>query len=137
MTNTFGNLPIHGFQDSCGYRAVREVVVCLLREFPESYDIPIPPSPFAGRPPISIPFIQSIKPYLEEEQELKETAKSLVDSISSLTEAVACTNDKLMSSASTVFGSWATSFINTTEDKINSISVKLQDMCDEGRESDE
>jgi len=127
-------LPIHLLQDGCGYRAIREVVVCLLREYPESYDIP----PNNGSlPPSSVPFIQSIKPYLDKEKELQETAASLEESTSSLTEAVACNNDQLIRSASTIFDSWATSFINTTEDKLQLIPTQLQDMCNEGRESDE
>ena len=85
-----------------------------------------------GRSPSDIPFIQTIKPYLDKEKDIKETAVSLTDSTSSFNTAVACTNDQLMRSASTVFGSWATSFINTTEDKLQLISTQLQDMCNEG-----
>lgn len=81
--------------------------------------------------------LQVIKPYLGEEKELKEAIASLKDSTSSLTEAVTCTNDTLVRSASTIFDSWATSFINTTKDKLQLISNQLQDMCHEGRESDE
>jgi len=131
MTNRFYNLPIHYLQDSCEYRLVREVLVCLLREYPEAYDVPV--TPYDRRLPSSIPFIQSIKPYLDEEKELKETVKSLTGSISSLTEAVFCTNDELMTSGFAVFDSWATSFINTTDDKLQLISTKLQDLCNEGR----
>ena len=42
-----------------------------------------------------------------------------------------------MRSAFTVFDSWATSFVNSTEDKLQLISTQLQDMCNGGRESDE
>ena len=127
-------LPIHILQTTCDYRVVREVVVCLFREYPESIDI-WANGRFGSTRPSSVPFIQSIKPHLDEEKELKETAVSLKESISSLIEAVACTEDQLIRSASTVFDSWSTSFIKTTEDKINSIiSVKLQEMCNEGRE---
>jgi len=124
-------LPIHYLQRHYDYRVVREVAVCLLREYPETYDIR---HPVYGQTPSSFPFIQSIKPYLDEETELKKTVKSLMDSTSSLTEAVAHTNDKLIRSASTVFDSWSTSFINTTEVKINSILMLLQEMCNEGHD---
>jgi len=133
MLDHDGDLPIHILQDSCDHGAIKEAVVCLLREYPESYDR----LPQHGHPPSSNPFIQSIKPLLDEEKELKETAASLTESASSLIEAVTCTNDELMRSAFTVFNSWATSFINTTEDKLGSILVKLQDMCNEGIDSDE
>lgn len=131
-----GDLPIHILQASCEYRLVREVVVSLLREYPESFNIR---SRCRGwkNPPSTLPFPQIIKPYLGEEKELKEAIASLKDSTSSLTEAVTCTNDTLVRSASTIFDSWATSFINTTEDKLGSILVKLQDMCNEGIDSDE
>jgi len=128
-------LPIHFLQGGCRHRLAREFVVCLLREHPESYDIP---HPLSGRGlPSSNPFIQSIKPHLDEEKELKETVASLKESTSSLTKAVTCTNDQLMRSAFTVFDSWATSYINSTEDKLQLISTRLQDLCNEGRESDE
>ena len=129
-------LPIHLFQDDCDYRVVREVVVCLLRGYPESYDIPQPYC-HVYRPPSSIPFIQSIKPHLDEEKELKETAASLINCTSSLNEAVTCSKDDLMRSAFTVFDSWSTSFVNTMEGKVKLISTQLQDLCNEGRESDE
>jgi len=130
---TYQYLPIHYLLEECDYRVVREVLVCLLKEYPDSIDI-ARPHPGQRLPPSSIPFIQSIKPYLDEEKELKETIASLTVSNSSLTKAVACTNNKLMRSTCNVFDSWATSFINTTEVKINSTSVKLQDMCNEGDE---
>jgi len=119
----------------CDYRVVREVVVCLLREYPESYYVGL--DIYDDHLPRSIPFIQSIKPHLDEEKEIKETANSLMEITSSFTEAVACTNDQLMRSASTVFNSWATSFINTTEEKLQLISTQLQEICNEGLESDE
>jgi len=128
-----GQLPIHILQNSCDHRVVREVVVCLLREYPESHWA----QPLSGRPPSDVPFIQSIKPFLDEERELKETIASLEESKSSLTDAVACTNNQLTRSAFAVYDAWATSFINTTEDKLQPISSQLQDMCNEGLESDE
>jgi len=131
-------LPIHILQDSCGYRFEREIIVCLLREYPESYHVLSGNMLSANqRNPGSYPIIMSIKALLDEEKELKETAVSLTDNTSSLTKAVACTNDDLMRSAFTIFGSWSTSIINTTEDKLQLISTQLQEMCDEGRESDE
>ena len=141
--NNDAALPIHDLNRGCDYRVVREVVVRLLREYPESIDA----MPQQGnrtdaqqlnaRPPSDVPFIKSIKPYFDEEKELKETIASLEESKSSLTETVTSTNDQLMRSAFTVFDSWATSFINAAEDKLGSISVKLQDMCNEGLESDD
>ena len=77
MTARFELLPIHNLQNQCDYRVIREVVVCLVREYPESLDIS---RPYGGRPPSSFPFIQSIKPLLDEEIELKETAASLKES---------------------------------------------------------
>jgi len=131
-------LPIHFLQQKCRYRLVREVVVCLLREYLESYDVPTDDMPIGTQmSPCSIPFIQSIKPHLDEEKELKETAASLKESSSTLTKAVTCTNDQLIRSAFAVFDSWSTSFINNMEDKLQLISTQLQEMCNEGRESDE
>jgi len=137
MVNSEEVLPIHYLQLASGYRFVREVVVCLLKEYPESYDVPAPVGASVNqRAPSFFPFIQSIKPYFDEEKELKETAASLKESSSSLTKAVTCTKDDLMRSASTVYDSWAISFINSTEDKLQLISTQLQDLCDEGLEPD-
>ena len=120
------DLPIHFLLPYCGHRVAREVVVCLLRVYPKSANI---------KRWLSVrysPFIRSIKPHLDKEKELKETAVSLTYTASSFTKAVTCTKDKLMRSSSTVYDSWATSFVNTTEDNLKLISVKLQDICNEG-----
>lgn len=37
LANRLDYLPIHCLQINCEYRLVREVVICLLREYPESY----------------------------------------------------------------------------------------------------
>ena len=131
MMNTDDELPIHILLPKRDYQVVREVLVCLFRVYPKSFDMQ---GIGVSGPPSSYPFIQGIKPHLDEEKELKETVSSLADSASSLTKALSCTNDTLVRSAFTVFDSWATSFINSTEDTINSISVKLQDMCNEALE---
>ena len=128
-----GILPIHIICFGCQYRIAREIVVCLLREYPESIDMRASRR-FRYLTPSSIPFIQRIKPHLDEEKELKDNIESLVDSTSSLTKAVTCTTDTLVRSASTVFDSWSTSFVNTTEHKISSISMILQEMCNEGHD---
>jgi len=132
-------LPIHLLQGWCGHRLVREVVVCLLRDYPESIDVRITSliDDERMKSPSNFPFIQTIKPYLNEEKALKETAVSLEDSKSSMIEAVTVTKNKLTRSAFTVYDSWAQSFINTTEDKLRLISTQLQDMCNKGLESDE
>ena len=130
---THGRLPIHILQSRCKYTYVREVVVCLLREYPQSIDIP---EPNDHTPPSSFLFIRSVKLLLDEEKDLRETAVSLTYTTSSLTEALTRNKDKLTRSASTVFGSWTTSFIKTTEDKLKLISNRLKDMCNEGLEHD-
>ena len=116
VLNNDAALPIHDLNRGCDYRVVREVVVRLLQEYPESIDA----RPQQGnrtdaqqlnaRPPSDVPFIKSIKPYLDEEKELKETIASLKENKSALTETITCTNDELMRSAFTVFDSWTTSF---------------------------
>ena len=63
-------LPIHYLLEHCQHQPVREVVVCLMRAYPESFDM----ATVYGDPPApsSIPFIQGIKPLLDEEKEIKE-----------------------------------------------------------------
>ena len=104
-----------------------ELIILLLREYPESYDIPSRYDPA----PKSIPFIQHVKPYLDEEKEPKEYACLMQEMASVFQEAVACTKNPLMKSTSEIFDSWTMSRVYDLKDQIERISVQLQGVCDE------
>ena len=123
-------LPIRILLDRCQHQFVKEVVVCLLREYPGSYDLG------ASLPgdvtPSSIPFIQRIKPLLDEESELKENLAYLQEVSGVFQDAVDGTENPspLSSSTCNAFGNWATvSFVQRLEAKMALIITELQDEC--------
>ena len=124
-------LPIHYLLRHCHHRSVLEVVILLLREYPESFDIEGANYPA----PKSIPFVQRVMPYLNEERELKKNANGLKEISGTFKVAVdeASTNKKagLVGSAHNVFNSWATSCIQGLDLKKERISKNLQGLCDE------
>ena len=122
-------LPIHYLLKHCHHRSVLEVVILLLREYPESFDIEGANYPA----PKSIPFVQRVMPYLNEERELKKNANGLKEISGTFKVAVDEANKKagLVGSAHNVFNSWATSCIQGLDLKKESISRNLQGLCDE------
>ena len=128
--NTFGDeLPIHYLLKHCHHKSVLEVVTLLLREYPESFDMKGTTYP----PPSSVPFIQQVMPYLNEERELKDNVNGLREILGTFSLAVDEANNKasLVGSAHNVFDSWATSCIQDLDLKKESNSRNLQDLCDE------
>ena len=123
-------LPIRILLDRCQHQFVKEVVVCLLREYPGSYDLG------ASLPgdvtPSSIPFIQRIKPILDEESELKENLAYLQEVSGVFQDAVDGTENPspLASSTCDAFGNWATvTFVKRLEARMEQISMQIQHEC--------
>ena len=77
----------------CHHRSVLEVVTLLLREYPDSFDLGAAPH---YPPPGSVPFVQRVMPYLNEERELKKNANGLKEISGTFKVAVdeASTNKK-------------------------------------------
>jgi len=117
--------PIHYLLKYCQHQPVREVIVCLLRSYPESYNI----SSDEGAPS-SILFIQHVNFLLDEERSLQENIAQLQLIPGAFDNAVECTRDDLMKSTSTVFNAWAKSSIQAMESKIERNSSLLQLACD-------
>ena len=63
----------NGRKRDSSIRVVKEVVACLLREYPESFN----KGHFLHGAPNSIPFVRRIKTLLDEEKELKENVAYL------------------------------------------------------------
>ena len=132
-------LPIHLLLHHCEHPLVKEVVVCLLREYPESYDIPVrTPTGDVVVVPSSIPFVQRIKPLLDEERELKENVGYLQQMSGVFQDAVDGTDNPspLASSTYIVFDSWTKSFTQYFEARMERISTELQDECNVEEEDD-
>ena len=115
-----------------------EVVVCLLREYPESYDIPLRTA--IGDVYISsISFIKLIKPLLDQERELKENIAYLQEVSGVFQDAVDGTDNPspLASSTCEAFSNWATiTFVERLEAMLEQALTELQDECDEEEEQD-
>ena len=96
------HLPIHILLliSHCQHRPVKEVVMCLLREYPESYDVAAP-NDTGDLVPSSIPFIQRIKSLLDEERELKETIDYLREVSTVFQDAVEGTDNPSSLASST------------------------------------
>ena len=123
----------------CQHRIVKEVVVLLLREYPESYDMAtvqsIPPTPA----PSSNPFVQRIKPLLDEEGELKENVAYLQQVSGVFHDAVEGTDNSspLASSTYDAFSNWSSvSFAQRLEAGMQQIETQLQDECNADEEED-
>ena len=132
-------LPIHMLLRHCQHRIVKEVVVLLLREYPESYDMAtvqsIPPTPA----PSSNPFVQRIKPLLDEEGELKENVAYLQQVSGVFHDAVEGTDNSspLASSTYDAFSNWSSvSFAQRLEAGMQQIETQLQDECNADEEED-
>ena len=135
-----GWLPIHTLLRHCQHPLVKEVVVCLLREYPESYDMGTKPDPDHGGVvvPSPIPSIQLIKPLLDEERELKENIAYLPEMSGVFQDAVDGKENpsQLASSACDVFSDWATSFVQRLEARLEQVLTDLQDECNVEEEQD-
>ena len=121
-------LPIHELLSHCQHRRVREVVVCLLRAYPESYNM----ASRHSSAPRSVPFIQRIKPLLDEESELKENLAYLQEVSVVFQNALDDTPNPspLASSTCDAFGNWATvTFVKRLEARMEQISMQIQHEC--------
>ena len=82
--------------------------------------------------PSSVPFIQRIKPLLDEERELKENVAYLQEVSGVFQDAVNGTDNPspLASSTCDAFDNWATvSFVKRLEARMGQILAELQEEC--------
>jgi len=124
-TNVYGMCPIHNLLNHCQYQAVREIVVSLLRAYPESYDMTS-----SGQAPMSFGFIHHVNSLLTEERALQDHIAQLQLLPGAFVESVKCTRDGLIKSTSDVFNNWVVSSIQAIESKIELNSSLLQHACD-------
>ena len=123
-----GELPIHLLVTSCQHQAVREVIVCLLRAYPESYDIQV--RGVRGSAPSSFPFIQHANSLLVEERALQDNIAQLKSIMGAFDNAVKCTKEDLIKSTCTVFHSWVVLSIQRIKSKIELNLSRIQQACD-------
>ena len=70
-------------------------------------------------------------PYLDEERELLQNISHLQKIPGAFFESTAMTKDSLVGSACAAFDSWATSFLQVLEARLECITQQIQDVCDE------
>ena len=111
-----------------------------MRAYPESFDM----ATVYGDPPApsSIPFIQGIKPLLDEEKEIKENIVYLQEMTVVFQDAVEGTPNPagaaffvqrgLACLTCDAFGSWATSFTRDLKARKEQILTELQNECNVG-----
>ena len=130
-------LPVHHLVRNCQHPLVKEVVVCLLREYPESYDMDTARGVVEA--PSSTPFIQRIKPLLDEERELKENIAYLPEVSGVFQDAVKVKDNPSLLASSTcdAFSNWATiTFVQRLEARLEQVLTDLQDECNVEEERD-
>ena len=128
-------LPIHLLRRHCQHPLVKEVVVSLLREYPESYGM----ASGYYRAPSSFQFVQRIKPLLDdEEREHKESVAYFQQVSGVFQDAVDGTDNPspLASSTYIVFDSWTKSLAQHLEARMEQISTELQNECNADEEDD-
>ena len=123
-----GDLPSHFLFQHSQNPAVREIIVSLLRLYPDSYDM-------ASRrrmAPKSVPFTQRIKPILDEELELKKNIKHMQEVSREFRFATNNTENQssLAIAACDIFCNWATVvFIPHLEVNMERVTMQLQHEC--------
>ena len=108
-------LPIHILLRHCNDQAVREVLVDLLREYPESFNAPEAPGWYPA--PREIPFVQQVMPLLEKEppiQDARQDIAVLTYAYVLLRAALAINSeDQSYTNATTAFAEWARLRVDT------------------------
>ena len=103
IMDNMNRLPVHFLVKRCNRRSVQEVMDPLLREYPESMNVPSNHFPT----PKSIPFVQQIGSLHDLERKLEEEVQSLKTMSDTLLHAASCSKSELWTSFPTVFETWA------------------------------
>ena len=128
-------LPIHKIADKCKHRAVQAVVLLLLKEYPESYDMQ---SKLSFRSvPKSFPFIESVNSYLQEENKLESSIHLVKEVPSNLAKAVSCSKDSIVVSVSEVVSVWANSRLHDMRGRLDVVADEIERIRKEFEEQDE
>lgn len=142
MVSVYNELPIHLIMRHYDQAPVQNVILHLLRAYPQSIDIataiPYPYGVVESIKPRSNPFVNSAFPVLEEERALKEEISFLTDAPAAWCEATQSSKaTTLQIAASDVFATWATLRIACLKHHLeHTIPEKLEKMCLEFKATD-
>ena len=113
-------LPIHYLARRCNRKLVQEILLLLLKEFPESIEVKA-----AGfLPKLSdIPFIQEVAPLVKQECGIRQEKEWLLLAVANL---MICTRSLEVAEVGVVFGAWAAqrtsdTLLKSIQDQISSI----------------
>lgn len=137
QTDVEGNIPIHFIARRCNRPAIQGVLVRLLREYPESYDTTVKAW---GYPPLdlrSIPFLQHVKPILDEEKIINANIALLQDTSPKLMAATAFSGNCIVTGVSDIFDLWSTSYNLRMKSRCSEFSTAIDVICREFIDEDE
>jgi len=135
-------LPIHYLVKRCNCPFVQEVIVQLLREYPESINIssknklcPAPKSSY---------FVQQVGLVLDTEKKLQSEIQSLTNLSEALLDAASCSKSDLWMSLPTIIQSWSKSRCQACQERLdsNELDDEICGICkvhegDDPQESDD
>ena len=124
-------LPIHLLGRKCHYREVQEIGLLLLREYPESYNIPVNLRCVAIN---SVPFFQRVMALLDLEIELNLYMKLIKDIPETFPEAVVCSKNPLITPLPNIFKSGAAAHLKVMETNMELIPTQIEEIRNEFEE---
>ena len=129
LGTTRGTYPIHRVAERCHQPAVQQVVLAILREHPESAELPAASEGGREFPsPSTVPFIQRVAVLLQEERVLQEDAAFLVEAAAMWHElAPTISGSPQMVSVTEVFLGWANQ--RAEIDRLIKIPKLIQEVC--------
>jgi hypothetical protein len=133
MANKDDHLPIHILIRRCNRRIVQEVVLLLLQEYPESYDMP---THMHHSEPRRVHFVQKVKPFVDQQSELTSNMRDLKGESQNMAAVSASSKNSLFASVSEVLKSWSTTRLYLMEEKLHHVSTKIRRTCEEFEHGD-
>mmetsp|Transcript_36811 Transcript_36811/g.89376 ORF Transcript_36811/g.89376 Transcript_36811/m.89376 type:complete len:505 (+) Transcript_36811:158-1672(+) len=125
-----GTLPIHILKNCHSKPNMQEIMLILLRTYPESHSMTTK-NPASYPAPSSHQFVKKVMPLTLEERELQGTITHLRKMPANLTMALGGDNGQqvMISSVCKVFATWSKSKLTLSEGRLKAISTELGVIC--------
>jgi hypothetical protein len=136
MANKNDHLPIHILIRRCNRRIVQEVVMLLLQEYPESYDMP---THMHQSEPRRVHFVQKVKPFVDQQSELTSNISNMRDlkgAAQNMAAVSASSKNSLFANVSEILKSWTTTRLDLLEEELHHVSTKIRRTCEEFEHGD-
>lgn len=129
-----GELPIHILKNRQNNAHVQEIILTLLRKYPESHSMATN-DPKSYPTPGSHVFVATVVPFILEEQEVQESIVQLRKMPASLSVAFGGGADHGLESVCKVFSSWSKSKLDFLESRLKEIANELELICKSQRKA--